>query len=77
MCERIYPSFSLVHNHLSLQNTQVKLARLQPSCSLQFLPWSLQHEDKIRASYPLVHPLLSFAVEKLADLQVRVHDVYT
>jgi len=53
-----------MHNH------QVKRVRLQPSCSLQFLPWSLQGEGKIEAGHPLVHSLLSFAVEKLGDLRV-------
>lgn len=45
--------------------------RLQPSCSLQFLPWSLQgEEEKVKAAHPLVWPLLSFATEKLSDLKV-------
>ena len=51
---------------------QVKHARLQPSCSLQFLPWSVEQEGRIRAAHPLVFPLLSFALEKLGDLHVSM-----
>lgn len=54
------------------RRSQVRDVRLQPSCSLQFLPWSLEGEEgKIRAAHPLVWPLLSFAAEKLGDLRVR------
>ena len=45
--------------------------RLQASCSLQFLPWTVEKEGRLRKAYPLVYPLLSFAVEKLRDIKVR------
>jgi 5-methyltetrahydropteroyltriglutamate--homocysteine methyltransferase len=45
----------------------VRNVRLQPSCSLQFLPYSAQRETLLRRLGLI--PMLSFALEKLDELR--------
>ncbi len=63
------PDPPMVLPDMTMLRQAVKHVRLQASCSLQFLPWSVKKETALQAAHPLVFPLLSFAVEKLADLK--------
>jgi len=63
------PDPPMVLPDMAMLNRAVKHVRLQASCSLCYLPWSVKSETNLREAHPLVFPLLSFAVEKLADLK--------
>lgn len=62
------PDPSLVLPDMVLLRQAVHHIRLQMSCSLCFLPWTVRSETQLKTAYPLVFPLLSFATEKLVDL---------
>lgn len=57
-------SIELIHSILFLP-----LLCPQPSCSLQFLPFSVRQEASLLQSHKPLAPTLSFALEKLRDLQ--------
>jgi 5-methyltetrahydropteroyltriglutamate--homocysteine methyltransferase len=51
--------------------------RVQPSSSLQFVPWDVACEIELQQARPAVAAALAFAVQKLAEvtLLARVHSV--
>lgn len=63
------PDPPMVLPDMVMLHQAVKHVRLQASCSLRHLPWSVKTEISLQKAYPLVFPLLSFAEEKLADLK--------
>jgi len=63
------PDPPMVLPDMAMLHQSVKHVRLQASCSLRYLPWSVKTETSLQKAYPLVFPLLSFAEEKLGDLK--------